>query len=139
MELFTQAPLWVWPLLALLIVAGLRALRDRRAPIWLTYAMPAFVLLALRTLGTLEPGISAWVIFGVVWGIAGLLGYRIARRWVLYREGSRVHLRGEVVTLVALMVIFWANFAAGVLDATAPEVLHSSFGLGLFAAVLAAT
>ena len=54
MTLFTQAPLWVWAPLALLVVLGLRAMHERRVPIYVVYAMPALVALALQTIAVCD-------------------------------------------------------------------------------------
>lgn len=138
MAFFTQAPLWVWPLLVGLVFVGLRAMGERRVPIWMVFALPGLVVLALRTVAGLQPGPLGWTVFAVAWAVSAAGGYRIARRWVIAREGARLHLRGEGLTMVALMVIFWANFVAGVLQAIAPETLHSAIGIGVFAGLLAA-
>jgi uncharacterized membrane protein len=44
----------------------------------------------------------------------------------LGREGNKVQLAGEGLTLVVMMVIFWANFAGGIRQAVAPDVYTSS-------------
>lgn len=138
MTMLTQAPLWIWPLLAVLVSAGLRAMRERRVPIWIVYVMPALVVLALQSVAGLEPGLPGWLLFALVWVGSAFIGFRLAKRWVVGREGGHVRLRGEALTMVALMLIFWANFAAGVLEAVAPASLHSAIGVGVFAGVLAA-
>lgn len=138
MSIFTEAPLWIWPLLAGLVSVGLRALRERRVPTWMIYALPVLVVLALRSVAGLEPGLPGWAVFVLVWAGSALVGYRLANRWVIERADGHVRLRGEALTLVALMVIFWANFAAKVLEAVAPATLHSAVGIGAFAGLLAA-
>lgn len=138
MTLFTQAPLWVWPLLALLVAIGLRSMRERRVPIYEVYAMPALVALALQTIAHLQPDAKGWLVFALVWAGSILVGHRLAKGWVLGRERRFVRLRGEALTLIALMLIFGANFAAGVLAAVAPATLQSVSGVAVFAAVLAA-
>ncbi|MBY4893076.1 hypothetical protein KUL25_09900 [Rhodobacteraceae bacterium N5(2021)] len=138
MNIFTEAPLWIWPLLAGLVVVGLGALRERRVPTWMIYALPVLVVLALRSVAGLQPALPGWAVFAVVWVGSALVGYRLANRWVIARTDGHVRLRGEALTLVALMLIFWANFAAGVLDAVAPAALHSAIGVGAFAGLLAA-
>lgn len=138
MTMFTQAPFWIWPLLAVLVSVGLRAMRDRRVPTWMIYTLPVLVVLALHSVAGVEPGVPGWAVFALVWAGSAFVGYRLAHHWVIERVNRHVRLRAEVLTLVALMVIFWANFAAGVLEAVAPAILHSVIGIGVFAGLLAA-
>ena len=39
-QLLTGAPIWVWPLLGVLILMGLRACKERSAPVLLIYGLP---------------------------------------------------------------------------------------------------
>ena len=47
-------------------------------------------------------------------------------------------LKGEWLTLSALMLIFWSNFTEGFLRATSPEVLEQTKFTIIFAAVVGA-
>ena len=139
MEILINAPVWVWPLLIGLVVIGVRALRARRVPIWMVCLLPALGLLGVNSVAGLpEATVAVWLVFAVVWLASAAWGDRMARRLIVGRDGGRVHLRGEVVTLIAVMVLFWANFGAGVLEAVAPEVLSDATGAAVFAGVLAA-
>ena len=57
--LFTSAPLWVWPLLAMLLALGLNAMRTRTTPAWPLYGLPLLGVLSLRSVSALEA--SNWV------------------------------------------------------------------------------
>jgi ACR3 family arsenite efflux pump ArsB len=48
-----------------------------------------------------------------------------------------VQLAGEGLTLCVMMLMFWANFAGGVLQTVAPQIYGSSLFHVIFVAVLA--
>lgn len=123
MEFLIGAPYWVWPLLAGLIVLGLQSTRQRSTKVRLVWIMPLLGLLGLRTVLALPVGPIAWGGFLIGYALATLYGFRLQKRWVLSRQGNSVLLAGEWLTLITIMVTFWATFLRGVLDAVAPETL----------------
>lgn len=131
------APVWVWPLLAVLMWLGLRATRDRSAPVWLTYLMPLITLSAIpRIISLVEttPGLAGYVA-GMVAGIA--FGYWRQGAWIVGKSAGMLQMRGEWFTLVAVMIIFWSNFVNGTVQAINPELPdHPAYALTL-AVVLA--
>lgn len=132
LQIFINAPLWVWPLFVLLLMVGVRAQKDRRAPVVLIYCLPLLGILAFRTVWSLSaPG---WImaVFGAAYVLGLAVGYVVQRRWIIDGEGWHVDLRGESWTLLAMMLTFWANFAAGFLQAVAPAVHNGApFQIGL--------
>lgn len=133
MQILSAIPLWVLPLLAALIAIGLRASRDRSAPVWLYYILPALALLSL--LRALALGPVAVTALGVAWFAGIALGQRLQPRWTIARQGARVTLRGEWVTMATVLSLFLANFAAGMTQNIAPALAQGpTFGLiyGLF-------
>lgn len=125
LALITNAPLWIWPLLVLLLFIGWRATRDRSAPRALIYALPAMVVLTLATLARLEVGGWVWLVALGAWLIGARLGLALQPRWTLGHDGTRVRLRGEWVTMSTIMGLFWLSYAHGVLAAVAPEITGS--------------
>ncbi|MEQ6203627.1 hypothetical protein ABMC88_11290 [Sulfitobacter sp. HNIBRBA2951] len=135
--IFTGAPLFVWPLLAGLVFLGLRARQARSVPVAAFYALPLMVLLGVRTTSALPAGVWIWAVFALAYGAGAVAGFLLQARWTLGREGTRVRLSGESLTLLVVMVLFWANFVSGALEAVAPAVyLHPLFQAA-FAALLA--
>jgi len=63
----------------------------------------------------------------------------VQRRWLLGREASRVRLAGESLTLSVMMLVFWANFAGGVMRAVAPQTYGNPVFHIIFAGLLAAS
>ena len=136
-QIFTAAPIWVWPLLAILIIFGMRARRDRTAPAFLIYAMPLLAILALSSTNALPAGSWIWLVFAGVYLVGVWAGHRMQAGWLLGREGRLVRLKGESLTLVVIMVVFWANFVGGSLRAVAPQVYASARFHAVFTAILA--
>ncbi|MEM7189922.1 MAG: hypothetical protein AAF439_09955 [Pseudomonadota bacterium] len=136
--ILTNAPVWVWPLLAVLILLGLRATRTRRVPVLVIYLMPLLMLVSADRVITLVQ--TSQGLLGYVSGlsIGALLGLRGQRYWLIEKSGRHATVRGEWATLTAMMVIFWANFAEGVLKALRPELLQAPAFTPLFAAIIAA-
>ncbi|MCF6232983.1 MAG: hypothetical protein L3J36_07790 [Rhodobacteraceae bacterium] len=123
-SILSGPPIWVWPLLALLLLIGLRATRDRQTSLIPIFALPFLGIAGLANLGILPDPALVWP----SWGLAYLLMVRPAfisqqKRWLISREGMRVNLRGEWMTFAMVMTIFWANFALGAIAAVAPGIL----------------
>ncbi|CUH87593.1 hypothetical protein PH5382_01522 [Phaeobacter sp. CECT 5382] len=134
--ILTGAPLWIWPLLLLLILLGLHASRDREMSILPYSLMP---LIALSNVPVLIVQPEAGMAFGA-WGLAYIcgagLGFRIQARWIIARRGLRAEVAGEWLSLAVMMLLFWANFANGVTVAVAPDLVASSAYQILFPALL---
>lgn len=132
MTILSNIPLWVWPLFVLLLLVGLRATRTRRAPLVLILALPLLGALSLRALSALPDPQIVWSLWPLGLLTGTLLGYRLQTRWLIARQGAWVHLRGEWLTLILTMVIFWSNFATGMAQAiTAALVAGLAFQAGL--------
>ncbi len=135
--ILTGAPLWVWPLLLLLVIVGLRARRDRQAPAILIYAMPLLGILALRSTAALPASMWIWLVFVTAYLSGAKAGYQVQGRWLSGRVGKLVRLKGENLTLVVVMVVFWANFAGGFLQAVLPDVYANAVFHMAFTALIA--
>ena len=123
LNLVTNAPLWVWALLALLVLLGLRATRDRTAPVWLAVLPAMLVLLPIRTLTGLGAALPVWLVFAAAYGTGIFVGARLQPRWITGRLPGRVGLRGETLTLALMLLIFLVNYALGVARAIAPDLV----------------
>jgi len=137
-QVLAGAPIWVWPLLVVLVVMGVRASKRRSMPVFVLFILPFLGLMTLRNVGALPHVEIAYAGFGLGFLAGAALGHRLQSGWNLSHEGGRVLLEGEWLTLIALMVIFWTNFAGGTLRAVAPEVLASPVFSAVFAGALGA-
>jgi len=123
MDFLTGAPIWVWPLLAGLVVLGLQSTRRRSTKVYWVCILPFLGLLAMRTVLALPFAPVAWFGFLTGYGLATLAGFRLQSRWIISRQGNSVILAGEWLTLITILVTFWSNFLRGVLAVVAPEQL----------------
>jgi hypothetical protein len=133
----TGAPIWVWPLLLLLIVVGLRARRDREVPVVLIYLLPLLGILPLRATIALPAAGWIWAVFAAGYLAGGWIGHRMQGGWMLGRNGARVRVKGESLTLLVVMLVFWANFVGGLLQAVAADVYASAIFHLVFVTIIA--
>ena len=130
------APLWVWPLLVLLIFIGLRATRERTTSVYAYYVLPLLGIMSLNTL-TDQPNLTvAWPSFTTAYLIGAAMAFRWQSYWLIQGDGSRVQLSGEWVTLVTLMIIFLSNFFNGFALQVFPEIHATALFTGLFSAAI---
>lgn len=123
MSVVTGAPVWVWPLLAGLLALGLHAGRDRESPVLPFYLLPLLGVSSLATAAGMSGGWPVWLGFGAAYAVGALAGYRAQGRWVRGRMPGRVALRGEWVTLSAIMLLFWSAFGWNLAAALAPQTM----------------
>ncbi len=131
----TGAPLWVWPLLVGLVFVGLKASKDRTTLTLPIYFLPLLGLLSLNAVNGLSVEPKVWVLFAATYWIGATFGFRFQSSVVLGRSGKSITLKGEWVTMLALMVIFWLNFVGGVFKAVSPDIYTSSGFHLVFAAI----
>ena len=113
-QFFVNVPLWVWPLFGFNLWVGLMASRDQWTPIWIYWLLPLFGLLDVRQI-LVAP--EFWVAFPakvIGYFVGAYCGYRWQQNWIIEKSGSRVHMKGEWITMLAVMILFWFNFANGV-------------------------
>jgi len=135
MVIFTSAPLWVWPLLALLLLLGLRSRQERTLPMAVIYLLPAIGLLTLPTLLALPYAGIALAAHLVAYGAGATAGYRLQGRWLLAKAGGHARVAGENLTLAGMLTMFSAKFVHGTMTAAAPAIVSGwAYGMA-FAAV----
>ncbi len=120
MAFLSNAPIWVWPLFLALLFLGLRSTRTRRVPVALIVALPFLGLLSLRNLAGLNVPSLVWPLWAVAVLLGALAGHALQKRWLIRREGAFAQVKGEWLTLIVVMLIFWSNFVFGAVEAAAP-------------------
>ncbi len=135
LRILQGAPLWVWPLLALLLFLGIRSLRARSTPVASLVALPlAFFGLSLSNLLPLDAlaplRIGVWLAALTV-GIAP--GWLLVRpdRIAIDRARRRVAVPGSVVPLVLMLAAFVVGFYFGYLFARYPELKSDPLTLAI--------
>ena len=120
------APLWVWPLLALLLFLGIRSLRQRAVPVASLIALPlAFFGLSLSNLLPLDHlapvRIGVWVAALLLGTVLGWILVR-PQRITIDRARRRIEVPGSIVPLALMMLAFAGGFYFGYLFARYPEL-----------------
>lgn len=130
----TGAPVWVWPLLVALIALGVSRLRDREMPAWRLLLLPAILIgISVVTVLAGGPGLARLVAMaaglaaGAVAGWASMRNVEVARL-----NDGRFLVKGEYVSLIAILGIFASRFASGFVTATAPQLLEMNGVAELF-------
>ncbi|MFK7792124.1 MAG: DUF6622 family protein [Devosiaceae bacterium] len=133
-----NAPIWVWPLFVVLVVIGTLSMRARNSSIVPYFFYPLFGLSAANGIASLVHTPANWIIFG----IAYILGVGLAFVWqdalVITKQGMKVHLKGERLTFVIVMTIFFSNFVNGVVEVMRPELQQNLVFTLVFASLIGA-
>lgn len=137
-DIVSGAPAWVWSLLAGLIILGVLSARDRETPLWVVLCLPLMAMLSLNSVAAFPHASAAWSGFAVGYALGAALGYLRQAAWVRGFNARRVLLRGEWLTMGALMVLFWANFVGATVRATAPDLYDTPAFIALLSAVVGA-
>ena len=132
----TNAPIWVWPLLVVLILVGIRSSRDRTTSAYLYYGLPLLGIMTLNAIANQPNAAIAWACFvtGYLIGIA--VGYSRQSNWLIEKSGARLTLKGEWFTLTVMMVIFFSNFVNGFMLSVAPTAQASPIFTAAFALII---
>ena len=64
--------------------------------------------------------------------------YALQNKWLLGKHGRIISLSGEWFTMLVLMVIFWMNFAGGMMKAISPGIYLTQEFIALFALLVGA-
>lgn len=126
MRVIAGAPLWVWPLLGLLVAVGIAQTRRRVAPLWRVAALP-IAMIAISFHGVIATFAAPWTPLGV-WAIG--VAIAIAGNEVLelphdvhYLAATRsFEIGGSWIPLVLILAIFATRFIVGASLAMDPGV-----------------
>ena len=124
-QIFTRTPLYVWAILAFLIVRGVIALRTREVAMNKLFIIP--VVMAVLSLvdvaakfGLGGPGFAVWLATALV-TVALLARFAGARVAPSARPGH-VIVRGSAFPLILMMAVFVTKYASSVAVAVQPQL-----------------
>jgi hypothetical protein len=133
--IFTNAPIWVWPLLGILITLGYVASRERTTLIAPLYFLPLFGILSFNAVNGLPAHYLVWVIFALAYGLGVWRGYIFQDGIVLFKSKTHAKLSGEWLTMAVVMVVFWMNFIGGAARAISPTLYQAPMFHFIFATI----
>lgn len=138
-QIISHTPIYVWIILAFLVVRGVAASRGRVVSYRSLFIVPA-VMLALG-LTSLVGRFDGGAMLAVTWLAAMVAGAALAWRWsgnqvaAVDRAARTVHLRGSWTPLALMMAVFIGKYMVGVALGMQPALAHSS-GFALTACAL---
>ena len=130
MSVLLKAPIWVWPLLAVLILLGVRSARPRTLSGAAVFVWPV-IMTMLSVYGLLSKygaNAAAWEswLFGFIAAIAiGRIFGRGARAVRYNAHTRRFEVPGSWMPLVLILTLFCTRFAIGVANARFPQIVGS--------------
>ena len=129
-----RTPVWVWPLFAWMLWEGVSCMRYRTVAIWVYWMLPFFALLSVRgRLQSEAPEIDLPVYFAA-YALGFTAGHWFQGRVLVERTARHVVVKGEPLTLIMLMTIFWMNFAHTVTKAISPDLMQQFWMVASLAA-----
>jgi len=125
--ILTHTPFWVWLVLALIIVIGLKRTRDRTVSSSRLVLMPLVILgLAAWNLSTLGGSPLAMLGLGIGMVIGTSAGLALeGRAGTTQVSRGVVHLRGDWMSFFVLLAIFLVRYVTTVVSMTAPALAGS--------------
>lgn len=141
LQIVSQTPVWVWPLLLVLLWLGLSGIGPRVVPIWRPALLP-LIGLGLSLTGVVQSALPTLALSS--WLAALLLGFGPGyalgrRRTVRLLPKGRLELSGGWFGLVFGLSVFFVRYALGVLFGVLPalrsELLWAALSAGLGGAI----
>lgn len=130
------APVWVRPLFLVLLSIGLLSMRHRHSSVIPYFFYPLFGLTAAGSIGGLLHDPLKWIVFGSAYTLGVAAAFIWQNGLIVEKTGMHMVLRGEWLTLLILMVVFFSNFVNGMVESMAPDVRQiGAFTVG-FACVI---
>ena len=120
--IWQNAPIWVWPLFFVLLLIGLMAMRTRNSSIVPYFFYPLFGFAAVNAVTGLAHVPTNWIVFAAGYLAGAVLAFRWQDGLILEKSGRQMRLRGDRITILILMAIYFSNFTNGVLAAVAPDL-----------------
>lgn len=136
--IWQNAPVWVWPLFFVLVFIGLIAMRDRRSSIIPYFFYPLFGLSAANSIGALNHVPLSWITFSVCYLVGAGLAFRWQNSLILQKAGWTMKIKGDRITILILMLIFFSNFVNGVILSVAPDLQEAIVFTLVFVGVIGA-
>ena len=122
-QILIHTPVWVFPLFAYLVWAGIQGMRPRTTTIWRSLIVPAIFIiwgisgLVSQSRDTIAP-FATWLAAALVLGAAGFL---LAKPFELDHTTGEIKRPGSVVPLLRNITIFALQYTVRVIMAIDPD------------------
>ena len=126
--IISNTPLWAWAVLAVLIAIGVLQLKDRNMS-WMRLIVMPVVVLGLAISGLASTGVGAFTLAGLAGGTAlGTIAATMAERrdQAVQVKRGEVRVRGEWLTLVALLGAFLTRYISIVVGTLDPAAINGA-------------
>jgi hypothetical protein len=131
LEILSRTPIWVFPLLALLLWLGVRDLRDRAVPSWQPVILAiVFPIISISTvLTTAVPAVNGLALLVAAGGAAAVAGWLTAPAARVEADANpkRVRLPGSFIPLAVIVGVFAVRYYFGYLFGRYPELRAEAF------------
>jgi hypothetical protein len=119
-------PLWVWAILATLIVIGLRQLNDRSIrPATIFIAPLVFMMIGLLSSGRKGEASVCWAIAVVVFATYTAMRWKPTAGARYDKQTARIHIPGSAMPLCFMLAIFLFNYVIQVMFAINASIAAS--------------
>lgn len=147
LQIITKIPIFVWPLLVVLLVSGLRARKTSAVPLAVLLLIPSifFIWSLFSFFGKYASDPFAMLLWPLCLGLGIFIGYSHMKRLKLQfdKQKKRVKMPGSWIPLILSMSIFTSKFSVGMMSSLLPHLngsllflsleLFSTIILGIFA------
>ena len=113
--IFNNAPLWVWPLLLILVVLGLRETKTRQVNKISFYFLLLISLIGIRGIIGLEHQYYAYISCLVFFSLGVGFGMYFQNEHIMEVHEKKLAVKGEWLTISILLIIYFSNFIKGIL------------------------
>lgn len=149
MKILSHIPLWVFILFFVLVVLGFSQNRDRYIPLWRASILPVAMLIyslygVISSFGVTTTTLGLWAV-GIVVALIANIFLKYPRDAIFLPREKLYFIKGSLIPLLLIMLIFWTKFIIGFAKANKWEMLNSidfigcvSFCLGIFSGIFIA-
>jgi hypothetical protein len=142
LQIFTKIPLFVWPLLVVLLVGGLRARKTSAVPLAVLLLIPSifFIWSLFSFFGKYMTDPLAMLLWPICLGLGFFIGFLHMKRLKLQfdKQKKKVVMPGSWIPLILSMSIFTSKFSVGMMSSILPHLngSHLFLGLELFSTII---
>lgn len=149
MKILSHIPLWVFILFFVLVALGLSQNRDRYISLWRASILPIAMLIyslygVISSFGVTTTTLDLWAV-GIVVALIANTFLKYPRDVIFLPYKKLYFIKGSLIPLLLIMLIFWTKFIIGFAEANKWDMLNNieftgctSLCLGIFSGIFIA-